>query len=137
MPEDERDASSPTPYQSWLAFAEAHSADFMVPCECEKRFYDACGCIHGPCPWCNDTFRRPKELGELLAMLQEAGDRLNGLGDVAFVWQGNGYMAATAALLANGPYVIAPTREEAAARLWKLYRDCGGADHVFDRWIAI
>jgi hypothetical protein len=112
---------SPTPYQSWLAFAEAHSADFMVPCECEKRFYHACGCIHGTCPWCNDTFHRPKELGELLAMLEETGVR-----DITFAW--NPVVIPAGANKPGGweAYAftigevssVSPTREEACARLW-------------------
>lgn len=39
----------------------------LQDCECEKRFYDACGCIHGSCPWCEDTFKRLPHLDEVLA----------------------------------------------------------------------
>lgn len=54
-----------TPWASYAALAEQHP-ELIVECECRRRFHDACGCISGSCPWCDDVGRRPRELGELL-----------------------------------------------------------------------
>lgn len=111
------DPSNP-PYRSYWLLTRQHP-ELTIDCECERRFYDACGCISGACPWCGDTGKRPKDLGELLTMLEEAGwtslhfqqDLLGENGAARYWIYGEaGFM--------KDHEAIGRTREEAAAQLW-------------------
>lgn len=106
-------------YASYRDLTVRHP-ELVVECECRLAWLKSCGCIPGACPWCGDTGQRPKRLDELLAMLEEAGAE-----EVAFQRDSQDWGAGDApscdwdgALEWLISPIYAPTREEAAARLW-------------------